>query len=100
MTVQPDIPLPGLDFGIEDGQRVVSAPGRTYDVTLSTQAANLAYAVACGRAIGNQPPVLADGRSRAQRSRDVRAAVAEGWDSTAYYRAAGLRPRPTEPVLF
>lgn len=34
MTVQTDIPLPGLDFGIEDGQRVVSAPGRTYDATL------------------------------------------------------------------
>lgn len=71
-----------------------------HHVILSTQAANLAYAVACGRAIGNQPSVLADGRSRAQRSRDVRAAVAEGWDSAAYYRAAGLRPRPTEPVLF
>lgn len=75
---------------------------RTNDdhVILSTQSANLAYAVSCGRAIGNQPPVLADGRSRVQRSRDVRAAVVNGWNPAAYYRAAGLRPRPAEPVLF
>lgn len=68
-------------------------------VIVSTQAANLAYAVACGRAVGARPGP-GDGRTRVQRSRDVRAALRNGWDPIAYRRAAGLGPPRDQPALF
>lgn len=71
-----------------DGAHVIS----------STQTANLNYAVALGRAGVHRLP--ADGRTRAQRSRDVRDAVRDGWDPLAYALAAGETiPSPT-PRLF
>lgn len=67
-------------------------------VITSTQTANLAYAVALGRAGVHRPP--ADGRTRAERSRAVRDAVRGGWDPLAYSLAAGETiPSPT-PKLF
>lgn len=67
-------------------------------VIASTQSANLLYAVSLGRAGSHRAPT--GGRTRAERSRAVRAAVADGWDPIAYARAAG-ETRPTEsPRLF
>ena len=67
-------------------------------VITSTQSANLRYAVALGRAGAHRAPT--GGRTRAQRSLDVRAAVAGGWDPVAYAQAAGeTRPTAT-PRLF
>lgn len=67
-------------------------------VRWSTQTANLAYAVACGRAGAHR--VDSAGRSRVQRSRDVRSAIAGGWDPIAYARAAGETLPTNTPTLF
>ena len=67
-------------------------------VIASTQQANLRYAVACGRAGAHR--VDLGGRTRAQRSRDVRDAVAGGWDPIAYARAAGDPLPHRSPTLF
>ncbi|MDX2359061.1 hypothetical protein [Dietzia sp. PP-33] len=53
----------------------------------STQTANLRYAVACGRAGAHR--ATGDGRTRAERSIAVRAAVLSGWDPITYAHAAG-----------
>lgn len=67
-------------------------------VILSTQSANLRYAVSLGRAGAHRAPT--DGRTRVERSLAVRAAVADGWDPIAYAQAAGETiPTPT-PTLF
>jgi len=67
-------------------------------VVRSTQTANLAYAVACGRAGAHR--LDTGGVTRVQRSRAVRAAVAGGWDAVAYAAVAGETvPDPT-PRLF
>lgn len=67
-------------------------------VIRSTQTANLTYAVACGRAGAHRFDTA--GRSRVDRSRAVRAALAHGWDAVAYACAAGETiPDPT-PRLF
>lgn len=50
---------------------------------LTTQAENLAWAVACGRQRGNKPGALAN-INRADRSRRVREAVKDGWDEDRY----------------
>lgn len=64
----------------------------------STQTANLLYAVACGRAGAHR--VSGDGRTRAERSRAVRAAVSGGWDPEAYARASGeTAPLYTESLF-
>lgn len=67
---------------------VRTEPGHLH---LSTQSANLRYAVALGRHRGNTPTVT-DGRSRADRSRAVRAAVIDGWDTAKYLAAVGAHP--------
>ena len=64
----------------------------------STQAANLQYAVSCGRAGAHRAG--SDGRTRAERSRAVRAAVIDGWDPIAYARAAGQNDVPNTSTLF
>jgi hypothetical protein len=51
-------------------------------VRVSTQAENLAYAAACGRAIG--PRVSVDSARRADRSRAVRSLALSGWSARAY----------------
>lgn len=67
-------------------------------VITSTQSANLRYAVTLGRAGAHRAPT--GGRTRAERSLAVRAALSGGWDPIAYARAAGeTRPTPT-PRLF
>lgn len=67
-------------------------------VIVSTQRANLRYAVSLGRAGAHRAPT--DGRTRVERSLAVRAALAGGWDPIAYAQAAGeTRPSPT-PRLF
>jgi hypothetical protein len=55
-------------------------------LVLSTQTANMRYAVALGRHSG---PIPLDprGRSRYQRSLDIRAALVNGYDPQALYRA-------------
>lgn len=64
----------------------------------STQSENLRYAVACGRVGAYR--ALGDGRSRAQRSLAVRAAVQGGWDPDAYAHAAGdAAPSDTAPLF-
>lgn len=68
-------------------------------VLRSTQTANLAWAVACGRAVGPRPGP-GDERTRVQRSRDVRAALAHGWDASRYRRAAGRGEPKSHPTLF
>lgn len=67
-------------------------------VISSTQTANLLYAVSCGRAGTNR--VTGDGRTRAQRSLAVRAAVVDGWDPLAYAQAAGDTGISHTPTLF
>lgn len=64
---------------------VRTEPGHLH---LSTQAANLRYAVALGRHRGNIPTTI-DARTRAARSRAVRAAVENGWDTEKYLQAVG-----------
>lgn len=64
----------------------------------STQAANVRYAVSTGRHRG--PLATGDGRSRVQRSRDVRDALAAGWDPERYAAAAGLSLTAAQPPLF
>lgn len=64
-------------------------------VIASTRAANMGYASRTGRARGTRPGLDTQTRSRVQRSRDVRAAVADGWDETAYRLAA---QRPVNPL--
>lgn len=67
-------------------------------VIISTQSANLRYAVSLGRAGAHRAPT--NGQTRVQRSLAVRAALADGWDPVAYAKAAGeTRPTPT-PRLF
>lgn len=67
-------------------------------VIVSTQRANLRYAVSLGRAGAHRAPT--DGRTRVERSLAVRAALAGGWDPIAYAQAAGeTLPSPT-PRLF
>ena len=68
-------------------------------VIRSTQSANLAWAVTCGRAIGPRPGP-GDGRTRVQRSRDVRTALEYGWDAGRYQQAAGHKHPHTQPTLF
>ena len=64
----------------------------------STQSANLRWAVRHGRHRG--PHATGDGRSRVQRSRDVRAALAHGWNASAYAEASGFGPPKDQPSLF
>ena len=64
----------------------------------STQTANLRYAVACGRAGANR--TTGDGRTRAQRSLAVRAAIRSGWDPVAYAEAVGQVEQHEIPTLF
>lgn len=67
-------------------------------VIVSTQSANLRYAVSLGRAGAHRAPT--DGRTRVERSLAVRTAVINGWDPVAYAHAAGETiPSPT-PRLF
>ena len=67
-------------------------------VIVSTQSANLRYAVSLGRAGAHRAPT--DGRTRVERSLAVRAALQGGWDPIAYAKAAGETiPSPT-PRLF
>lgn len=67
-------------------------------VLASTQTANLRYAVACGRAGAHR--IIGDGRTRAERSLAVRAALRNGWDPAAYARAVGESEYIDTPTLF
>lgn len=67
-------------------------------VIVSTQSANLRYAVSLGRAGAHRAPT--DGRTRVERSLAVRAALAGGWDPIAYATAAGETIPPPTPRLF
>lgn len=51
-------------------------------VRVSSQSENLAYAVACGRAVG--PRMSVDSSRRAERSRAVRELALSGWSQQAY----------------
>lgn len=70
-------------------------------VIASTRDANARYASLTGRARGPRPGLDTQVRSRAQRSRDVRAAVEGGWDQIAYENAAKRPVNPLDqPTLF
>lgn len=70
-------------------------------VIASTRDANARYASLTGRARGQKPGLDTQTRSRVQRSRDVRAAVADGWNAEAYALAARRPVNPLEqPKLF
>ncbi|AWR15431.1 hypothetical protein FRC0290_00621 [Corynebacterium diphtheriae] len=70
-------------------------------VIASTREANARYASLTGRARGQRPGLDTQNRSRVQRSRDVRAAVVDGWDEKAYALAARRPVNPLEqPPLF
>lgn len=70
-------------------------------LTASDREANTAYAQSCGRLRGPRVGADAGWRSRAQRSRDVRHAVAHGWNQQAYNRAARPVSNPLDqPTLF
>lgn len=64
----------------------------------STQAANLRYAVACGRT--GIIRTLLYRQDRHARSLAVRAAVADGWNAVAYTRASGNTTPLDTPQLF
>ncbi|AXY49663.1 hypothetical protein YT1_0206 [Rhodococcus ruber] len=64
----------------------------------STQAANLLYAVACGRT--GVIRTLAHRQDRHARSLAVREAVAGGWNAAAYARACGNAAPLDTPPLF
>lgn len=64
----------------------------------STQAANLLYAVACGRT--GTIRTLLDRQDRHTRSLAVRSALADGWDPTAYAHASGNTTPLDSPQLF
>lgn len=64
----------------------------------STQAANLRYAVACGRTGIIRDPV--GHRDRCARSLAVRDALAGGWDSDAYAHASANAAPLNAPKLF
>lgn len=64
----------------------------------STQAANLLYAVACGRT--GVIRTLAHRQDRHTRSLAVREAVAGGWNAAAYARACGNAAPLDTPPLF
>ncbi|MFR9480842.1 hypothetical protein ACLB3B_02245 [Corynebacterium amycolatum] len=70
-------------------------------VIASTREANARYASLTGRARGQRPGLDTQNRSRVQRSRDVRAALAEGWNEEAYALAARRPVNPLDqPSLF
>lgn len=67
----------------------------------STADTNVWYASATGRLRGPMPGLDAGERTRYQRSVDVRAAVRDGWDETAYAAAARPVVNPLDqPTLF
>ncbi|RRO97027.1 hypothetical protein CXF29_00045 [Corynebacterium bovis] len=67
----------------------------------STRARNITYARLTGRLRGPRGGADSGWRTRHQRSLDVRAAVAGGWDPDAYARAARPVTNPLEqPTLF
>lgn len=67
----------------------------------SNRETNVAYARACGRLRGPRGGADTGWRTRHQRSLDVRAAVAHGWDPDAYTRAARPVTNPLDqPTLF
>ena len=70
-------------------------------VIASTREANARYASLTGRARGQRPGLDTQNRSRVQRSRDVRAALIDGWNEKAYSLAARRPANPLEqPSLF
>lgn len=65
-------------------------------VRVATQAENIGYAVSLGRHRGNRPAVVST--NRVERSRKIRAALANGWDETRFLRA--VSQCGDEPTLF
>lgn len=67
----------------------------------STREHNVTYASLTGRLRGSLPGLDSGGRTRHQRSVDVRAAVRDGWDEAAYEAAARPVENPLDqPTLF